>query len=182
MTREELEHAIRAACSVSEDDELWVFGSQAILGQHPDAPGSLRQSVEVDVAPKNREERVDVIDGALGELSAFHSTYGFYVHGVPIESVILSQGWVDRAIPVSGKGARPSTGWCVECHDLAASKLVADREKDRRFVRTLIVEQLVRADVLIDRVRSLPIDQTKCDRLTQWINAIAGSNSQGMSG
>lgn len=83
---------------------------------------------------------------------------------------------------LSGKGAHPSTGWYVESHDLAASKLVADREKDRRFVRTLIVEQLVRADVLIDRVRSLPIDQAKCDRLTQWINAIAGSNSHGMSG
>jgi hypothetical protein len=32
MTREELEHAIRAAC-VTGDSELWVFGSQSILGQ-----------------------------------------------------------------------------------------------------------------------------------------------------
>lgn len=38
MTREELEHAIRAACDVSGDDEVYVFGSQAILGQYPDAP------------------------------------------------------------------------------------------------------------------------------------------------
>jgi hypothetical protein len=35
MTREELEHAIRAACDVSGDDEVYVFGSQAILGQYP---------------------------------------------------------------------------------------------------------------------------------------------------
>jgi hypothetical protein len=46
MTRAELEHAIRAACDVSEDDEVYVFGSQAILGQYPDAPASLRQSAE----------------------------------------------------------------------------------------------------------------------------------------
>ena len=32
MTRAELEHAIRAACDVSGDDEVYVFGSQAILG------------------------------------------------------------------------------------------------------------------------------------------------------
>jgi len=32
MTRDQLEHAIRAACDVSKDAELWIFGSQAILG------------------------------------------------------------------------------------------------------------------------------------------------------
>lgn len=70
MTREEeeLEHAIRAACDVAEDQEIWVFGSQAILGEYPDAPERLRQSAEADVSPKNYPERVDQIDGALGEL------------------------------------------------------------------------------------------------------------------
>ena len=51
MTRAELEHAIRAACDVSGDNEVYVFGSQAILGQYPDAPESLRQSAEADIAP-----------------------------------------------------------------------------------------------------------------------------------
>ena len=51
MTRSQLEHAIRAACTVSEDTEVWVFGSQAILGEHPDAPVALLRSIEVDVAP-----------------------------------------------------------------------------------------------------------------------------------
>jgi hypothetical protein len=54
MTREQLEHAIRAACEVSEDSEIWIFGSQAILGEFPNAPEELRASVEVDVQPKNR--------------------------------------------------------------------------------------------------------------------------------
>ena len=49
MNREQLEHAIRAACEISKDDELYIFGSQAILGQFPDAPEFLRQSIEVDV-------------------------------------------------------------------------------------------------------------------------------------
>lgn len=53
MTRAELEHAIRAACDVSGDNEVYVFGSQAILGQYPDAPESLRQSAEADIAPVN---------------------------------------------------------------------------------------------------------------------------------
>ena len=144
MTREQLEHAIRAACAVSEDTELLIFGSQAILGEYPDAPADLRASVEVDVQPKNKPENVDKIDGALGELSMFHRTHGFYVHGVSIDAAVLPGGWQNRTIPVSDeRTTQGNTGHCLESHDLAASKLVAHRDKDRDFVRVLLVERLV---------------------------------------
>ena len=81
LTREQLEHAIRAACDVSGDTEIWIFGSQAILGEFPNAPESLRSSIEVDVQPKNNPDKLDEIDGSLGELSLFHETHGFYVYG-----------------------------------------------------------------------------------------------------
>ena len=74
MTRDQLEHAIRAACDVAEDTEVWVFGSQAILGEFPDAPEALRASIEVDMQPKNRPEKADLVDGALGEMSQFYKT------------------------------------------------------------------------------------------------------------
>ena len=35
MNRAQLEHAIRAACEVTRDHEVYVFGSQSILGQFP---------------------------------------------------------------------------------------------------------------------------------------------------
>ena len=111
MNREELEHAIRAACDVTDDTEVWVVGSQAILGEHTDAPIALRHSIEVDISPKNHPERIELINGNLGEDSLFHEAHGFYVHGFPIEDAILPNGWEDRAIPVSGKGWKESTGW-----------------------------------------------------------------------
>lgn len=77
MTRDQLEHAIRAACEVAEDTELIVFGSQAILGEYPDAPPGLRASIEVDVQPVNKPEAIDAIDGALEELSPFNAAFGF---------------------------------------------------------------------------------------------------------
>lgn len=169
MTREELEHAIRAACDVAEDHEVWVFGSQAILGEYPDAPNGLRESAEADVAPKNFPERVDRVDGALGELSPFHRTHGFYVHGVPIESAALPPGWQKRAVPVSGRGPEPATGWCLEAHDLAASKLAVFRPKDRQFVRVLLREKMISADLLRERVSRLPADGDLLERLEEWI-------------
>ena len=82
MTYEQLKHAIRAACDVSGDTELLVFGSQAILGTWPDAPEGVRASIEVDMQAKNLPENTIFIDASLGEESQFHSTHGFYVHGV----------------------------------------------------------------------------------------------------
>jgi hypothetical protein len=174
VTREQLEHAIRAACAVSNDSELWVFGSQAILGEYPDAPENLRASIEVEVQPKNRPDAVDAIDGALGELSQFRQTHGFYVHGTTVKDAILPQGWDQRTKPINHRiSTRGNTGWCVEAHDLAASKLAAYREKDRDFVRVLLTEGMIDAQVLKERVRLLKIDKERRDRLIQWVQSTA---------
>lgn len=173
MTRAELEHAIRAACEVSGDTELWIFGSQAILGQYPSAPETLRQSAECDVVPKNRPERADLIDGALGELSRFHRTHGFYVHGLSLEAPTLPQGWKSRVVKVQNENTRYHAGLCVEAHDLAASKLVAFREKDRAFVRTLLAEKLVDGERLVRRIEALDVSDSDAERLAEWVKATA---------
>ena len=170
MTRDQLEHAIRAACDVADDTEVWVFGSQAILGEFPDAPADLRSSIEVDIQPKNRPDKANLVDGALGELSQFHKTFDFYVHGLLMDGAALPKGWEDRAIPVvDEKSSRGNVGWCVQAHDLAASKLAAYREKDRNFVRTLLVEGMIVAKVLIERINLLKIDDELRERLLQWV-------------
>lgn len=169
MTRAELEHAIRAACDVSGDDEVYVFGSQAILGQYPDAPASLRQSAEADIAPVTAVDMVDVIDAHLGELSPFHDAFGFYVHGVSIDAAILPAGWPRRAIAVRNENTRNNTGWCVEAHDLAASKLVAFRHKDKTFVRILLVDALIKPATLRRRLSQLPSHPQVTIRLLEAI-------------
>ena len=176
MTRDELEHAIRAACDVSGDTDVYVFGSQAILGQFPDAPDALRQSAEVDIAPVHAVDMVDIIDANLGELSTFQEAFGFYVHGVSIDAAVLPNGWERRAIAVRHANANNATGWCVEVHDLAASKLVAFRDKDREFVRVLMAEELVNARKLLLRISQLPAIDRLPDELRatilNWVKGI----------
>jgi hypothetical protein len=52
MKRSELEHIIRASGKIADDDEIVVIGSQAILGQFPNAPVRLLMSMEADIYPK----------------------------------------------------------------------------------------------------------------------------------
>lgn len=170
MTRDELEHAIRAACDVAGDTELWVFGSQAILGTFPNAPPAVRTSIEVDVQPKNRPANADLVDGALGELSDFHRTFGFYVHGLSLENAKLPHGWKRRVVRVQDPvGTRGCIGLCLEVHDLAASKLAAYRDKDRDFVQTLLAEQLIESEELLERVEGLDIGSELRNRILDWL-------------
>lgn len=170
MTRDELEHAIRAACDVVGDAELWVFGSQSILGQHPEAPEALRMSIEVDVDPKNRPDLVDRIDGALGEGSQFHQTHGFYVHGVSIETAVLPRGWKGRTKAVRNPNTENATGFCLEAHDLAASKLAAFRDKDREFVRLLLRERVIDPNRLVRLINLLSLPDEQRAMLRQWVD------------
>jgi hypothetical protein len=173
VTRDELEHAIRAACDIAGDDAVYVFGSQAILGQFPEAPDDLRQSVEVDVCPRTRRDRIDAIDGAIGELSQFHQEFGFYVQGLSPEAAKLPAGWDRRVIAVKGRATSETTGLCVEAHDLAASKLAAFREKDKDFVRVLLREKLVTPRVLQQRMQRLPVPPDHRERIAKWVKLTA---------
>lgn len=172
MNINELKHAIRAACNVAEDNEMIVFGSQAILGMFPEANSRLRRSIEVDMVPKNKPQNVDKIDGALGEMSAFHKTHGFYVHGVSLESAKLPHGWEKRTVVVHDYLDPSKTGYCIEVHDLAVSKLIAFRQKDREFVRILILENLVNMDLLINRLKKTDAEVVLADRAIRWLKNI----------
>jgi hypothetical protein len=92
MNRAALEHILRAASAISNEREFVVIGSQAVLGQFPAAPAALLASIEVDVYPRYAPDKSDLIDGALGELSAFHQSFGYYAHGVDDTTATLPAG------------------------------------------------------------------------------------------
>jgi len=149
-----------------------VIGSQAILGQFPDAPETLRVSVEADLFPLNYPERSDLIDGSIGELSPFHAAYGYYAQGVSETTATLPPGWRDRLIAVRNRNTRGATGLCLEVHDLLVAKSIAGREKDRRFVHEAIRHHLADKSVLLDRLAAVKgIDDATRERIRAQIEA-----------
>ena len=156
MTREQLEHVIRAAADNADTDEVVIVGSQAILGTVANPSQKvLVRSMEADVFPLKHPERSILIDGAIGEKSVFHESFGYYAHGVAPETVILPAGWRDRLVPVRNENTRDCTGWCLDLHDLAVSKLAAGREKDMEFLHGMVDEGLINHPVLIERLQAV---------------------------
>jgi len=159
VKRAELAHVLRAACGVADDPRILVIGSQAILASFDDSelPEAATRSIEVDLAfvDDPDEAKSDAVDGAIGELSRFHETNGFYGQGVGVATAVLPSGWEDRLVPFDDPEAAPSRAVCLDPHDLVVSKLVAGREKDLEFARGLIDAGCVDVGVLEDRANRL---------------------------
>jgi hypothetical protein len=153
MQRPQLEHIIRAAAGITGATEIVVVGSQAVLGQFPNAPADLLVSIEADVFTFRDPGDADLIDGSIGEGSPFHQTFGYYAHGVAEETAILPAGWKDRLITVRNANTGNGCGLCLEVHDLAAAKLAAGREKDASFVAGLLQHKLTKAPLIESRLR-----------------------------
>lgn len=167
MTREEFEHVIRAAAAVV-DDEIVVVGSQAVLGQFPDAPSTLLRSLEVDVFPKHAPDRAIEIDGSLGDGSRFHQTYDYYAHGIGPETVTAPIGWEQRLIRVEVAAVTrkdgTAVGWCLEVHDLLLAKLAAGRPHDLTFAEDALREGLADPERLARGLDLMPATHREVTR------------------
>ena len=161
MTREQLEHLIRAAGTIAGDSEVVIIGSQAILGSYPDAPPALLVSMEADLYPLDKPERADLIDGTIGELSPFHETFGYYAHGVGPETAILPRNWRDRVVVIQSEATKGVRGLCLSPEDLAISKLLAGRGRDIAFVEHMFRAGLADKDKAASLADEVPPEDAK---------------------
>lgn len=176
MKREDLAHILRAASKIVDDPDVVIIGSQSILGSYDedDLPAEAVGSVEADVAFWDDEanDKSDMVDMHLGEESHFHVTNGYYAQGVSITTAKLPEGYRERMVRWENHSSQPGRAWCLEPHDLAASKLAAWREKDREFVGALIDFGLIKCAVLRERIETLPVLPTLRRRLLKWIDTV----------
>lgn len=182
MLRAALEHVIRAASSIADDREIVVVGSQSILGTYPDAPAALLRSIEADVYPRNEPGRAIVIDGGIGEGSLFHSTFGYYAHGVGPETAIVGPGWESRLVRLENENTHGAIGWCLEPHDAIAAKLVAGRDHDVAFAAEAIRAELVERSTIGNRIAGLPIDDDRRVHAASLLALAAARASDGSAG
>ena len=183
MRRDQLEHAIRAACQITGQLEVIVVGSQAILGTYSEyqLPVLATSSLEVDILPitdDNNEtmQLADLIVGVAGEFSNFEQTHGFSIDGVDLTTSALPEGWRPRLVKVQNENtAAPAgypqyIGWCLDKEDLCVAKLIAFREKDRNFVDALITDSLVDPALIHTRIVTVPERyRSSIDRATAWL-------------
>jgi hypothetical protein len=145
-----------------------VFGSQSIHGSIASPPADLTLSRELDIFPMKAPEKMELINGAIGEISPFDATFGYYAHGIPPETCPLPQGWEKRLRPIQNENTRGALGLCLSVPDLACSKLAASREKDLDFVAALLVHGFCSPSELEPLIAQLPRGEQRTSAATSW--------------
>jgi hypothetical protein len=155
-------------------DELLVIGSQALHGSvEGDLPEEALRSVGVDVAALEDPEgrKADLIDGAIGEASMFHATFGYYAQGVEAVTAVLPKGWQNRLVRFQTTGTRHVIAWCLEPHDLWISKMIAGRPKNLEFGQALVERGIVDPSELVRRLEGVDAQEPIRNRIARKIEA-----------
>lgn len=160
MTRDELEHIIRASGDITDQYEFVIIGSQSMLGPVPYPEEVFTVSMEADIYPLQAPELADKIDGAIGEASHFHQTYGYYAQGVGPETATLPKDWIQRVHRVQNSNTNGRVGYCLDVADLFLAKAYAGREKDREFCMALLSHGYATLERVLDLVATMPLDGT----------------------
>ncbi|PZO73134.1 MAG: hypothetical protein DI629_20235 [Mesorhizobium amorphae] len=173
MRIENLAHVLRAARAITGEAVFVLVGSQAVLAQFPDAPDDLVHSMEIDLYPRDNPDMSEVIEGALGQSSAFHGAFGYHADGIGPETASLPPGWEERAVTLKGHPLlEGAVGVAPEIHDLCASKLAAFRPKDTAWVEAAIRCRLADPDRILGLVETMGAP----GHVTSWISARASGD------
>jgi len=178
LKRAALEHIIRAAADITGEAEFVVIGSSAVLAQFPNAPEIMLRSNEADIYPPNAPEKSWDIEGSLGSGSQFHETFGYFADGVGPETARLPCGWHERAYILRTPNTRGAKAICPEIHDLAASKTLAGRDKDREWVVAGIVAKLIDVGTLKNRIDEVDAPRSTRQAARRRLHSWVGQSSR----
>jgi hypothetical protein len=148
MKKHQLDHILRAAGGITGKTQFVIVGSQALHGKYPNLADDIVMSAGVDLFAPRQPDATELLN-EIGVDSQFHVTHGFYADPVDEGTAVLPKGWKGRLVNLPVGDTAGVRGLCLEPHDLAISKYVAGRDKDRVFTRELARRGLVDRERLL---------------------------------
>lgn len=176
MTNDELREAVLKAVEVIGQNEVLVYGSQAILAsyEHRELPSATTMSAEADIAPAKDID--DYLSNKLwmeaGQGSEWALDRDYFIDAVSADTAVLPAKWRDRAVVLSWPDHPGVTAVCPEPYDLCASKLARNEDKDRAFVGALIDAGLLNPRLLrnrFDRITDPRLEPARKRVARRWI-------------
>jgi hypothetical protein len=158
MNLDALRHIIRSAQSLAENKIIIVLGSASLLAHFPelgDREKLLSATYDADILVDPFDELTSImLDEALGEDRAYYRIHGYHAD-VLRDSVTetFPTGWRERLSPIKGM----THAFALDPHDLAAVKILVGRSKDLDLVTALKNASLIKPDIVLNRIESLPI-------------------------
>lgn len=97
-----------------------------------------------------------LIAGTIGHESPFYRAFGYHGDGVVPDTAILPVDWRERASEIALATAPGVTAIVPDLDDVAVSKLLAWRDKDRRWLEAGTRAGLLHPAIMAERLGRLP--------------------------
>ena len=169
MTKAEFEDLLKRAGALAREWDFFLIGSQSLRAVCPAIPRDFPTTLEADLYPRNHPQAWSLLRAELGNKSAFFKKRSYYLDCTDPGLATLPDGWTERLIPFRTPRTGGVTAWCLEPHDLFASKLVAWRDKDRQFLRAMLKHKFAKPPIALSRVDDLPIAPSRQEELKSRI-------------
>ena len=170
MKKRQLDRLLRAAGRITGEKRFLIIGSQALHGKYPDLPDDIALSAEADLVARGKVDRTEWLN-VIGQDSPFHETFGYYADPVDEKTAVLPKGWKGRLVNLPPGDTEGVRGLCLDPHDLAIAKYVANREKDRIFTRELARRRIVSRKRLLALVDETPVAEEVRQHLRERIRS-----------
>ncbi|MDF1740330.1 MAG: hypothetical protein P1U86_14310 [Verrucomicrobiales bacterium] len=156
MNLEGLRHLSRSARILADDCSIVVLGSASLLCTFPnlgDPDQPLENTFDADLCPEPFDETTGrMLNEALGESNSFHLRHGYHADILRPEIFeTLPNGWRERLVPVPS--CEETFG--LDPHDLAATKILVGRDKDKALVGWLWRNKLIDSELVEERLRTI---------------------------
>jgi hypothetical protein len=168
VRKSDLFELVAAIKSLAPEEIPIIVGSQAVHFITNFPPEIVQQSIECDflLIVGKSETRV-AINKKLGVFSQYQVEHGFYADALGLATVVLPTGWEERMQSFKGEDGNMIVK-VAEIHDVAASKLIAGREKDFIFLKELFLREFIKMDVFLERaklIQAMPQSNVLTSRL-----------------
>jgi len=114
----------------------------------------------------------------MGRGSKFYRQHSFFLDCVDPGLATLPDGWTERLIPFRTPRTGGVTAWCLEPNDLFVSKLVAWREKDQLFLKSMLRHKLAKPAVVLRRIAELAVPASHRAELVGLLQQLVSETKQ----
>lgn len=159
MRLDRVEHILRAAAEITGHRTFVLVGSAAIVVGRKNVPATMVITPEIDIyalGAEDPEAVSDLIESNIGRDSAFHKTHGYFGDSVSPQTATMPLDWEARTTEYEGSGCPGVIVIVPDVNDIALTKLVAWREKDRGWLTEGARYSLLSLQTMADRLHLMP--------------------------
>jgi hypothetical protein len=176
LRRDDIDHILRAAASITNHRRFVVIGTGAVIITARHIPASMTVTPEIDLYAdgiSDPEPMSDLIDITIGHGSMFHRTFHYHGDGVSPNTAIMPTDWRVRATEYTPSDGS-MTAVCPSADDIAIAELSAWRDKDRDWLRDAVQSGIVNLATVETLLRaSLPATAPDAVELERRLRALA---------